>query len=207
MTDQLSPFAQHLQNSYFHAKTANPSLTKGKFMQLAYPELPYAQPSKDVLLSRSRNASARRQYNKLISGETSGKKYEKRGGTPKVVTHVLYGKRKGQTIGGGLEGLWKVNVHYDYRDEHGVEQETARSFICQSSVYTTMEDIPYLYAIMPEIVEQFSRRWQDSGSEPIGIYEIKTEILPIRRSEVPAENRIDLDTLEIEDYDEDDGEY
>lgn len=182
----MNPFAIHLQNAYFRANTASLEtghgrLRKGRFMIEAYPDQDYAN-----------EASARRQFNKVVSGQTTGKRIEKRGGTPYVVSHHIYGKKAGQTVGGGRIGLWKVNVTGNTVQGGGPETVTTKSFIVQSSEYTTMEDVPYLNLIMPAIVEE----WLAALDYPL--YDTSIEILPIRRSEVPEERRYELDTLEIE---------
>jgi len=195
----MNVFATRLQNAYFRANVAHIEagkgrLRKGQFMQQAYPDGPYQlhperyKTTKDA--ERAREASARRQFNKVIKGETSGVKIAKRGGRPQILDTVMSGKNKGQKIGGGLEGLWMVNVTAAYGDPSN--ERTTRSFIMQSAQYTTMEDVPYLYSILDGIVEAWLAGLDYPAYDPIA------EIEPIRRSDVPGERRIDVDDLEIE---------
>jgi hypothetical protein len=203
----MTPFANRLQNAYFHANEANiraghGRLRKGQFMQSAYPEQKYKNES-----------SARRQFNKVITGETSGQRIEKRGGVPRIVSEITHGKHKGRLVGGGLEGLWKINVHYKYDDEDTGEQATptpcdtcenagvenhsdVRSFIATSYYYRTMEDLPYLNIIVPGVAAEYLEKWQQRGSMPVNYYDMIIEIEPIRRADV--RERYNLDDVEIE---------
>lgn len=173
----MTPFAQRLQSAYnrtaiAYAESGRGRLRKGQFMMQAYPETHYKN-----------EASARRQYNKIMEGQTSGVKIERRG-------RVKY-------IGGAEVGLWKVTVDYDYEDYDGTWKHAARSFSMQSNEYTRLDDVPYIYAILPPIIERKILEWQETGSTPSNVANIQAVVQPAMRSRVHEYQRITLDNVEI----------
>jgi hypothetical protein len=180
----MTLFAQRLQNAYFHANEANIKaghgrLRKGQFMESAYPEQKYKNES-----------SARRQFNKVIKGETTGTRIEKRGGTPWAISHVVHGKDRGRNIGGGRTGLWKMTITGNEGSPDGPIGE--KSITMESFQYTTMEDVPYLYIIAPKIAEDYLR------TRDYPMYNVTIVIEPARRSSLPTERRLMLDDVVIE---------
>lgn len=161
-----------------HIEAGHGRLRKGQFMQQAYPDVHYKN-----------EASARRQFNKVSSGETSGKKIEYRGRPSYMTTRKL---------GGYEEGLWKVTVDYDYEDIDGTEQHAARSFMLESMYYTRMEDVPYIYAILPPLVKRKIAEWQATGSYPQNAYNVQVTVEVAVRSNLPEARQISLDDVEIE---------
>jgi hypothetical protein len=179
----MTPFAQYLQRAYYKANIAHiegghGKLRKGQFMEQAYPTQKYKN-----------EASARRQFNKVTSErggrgvETSGKKIEKRG--------------KIQLPGGGQEGLWKVTVDYYYEDNDGTFLHAQRSFTITSMQYTRLEDVPYIYAILPPLVDEKIRQWQDTGSYPQNATNIQVTIEPAAYTNLPQSRQTEIDGLEI----------
>jgi hypothetical protein len=175
--------ANRLQNAYFHANEAHlraghGRLTKGKFMQQAYPGQNYKN-----------EASARRQFNKVTSLrggkgiESSGVRIEKRG----------------RVLGPGMRqaGLWKVDVEYDYEDNDGTEQHAARSFLLESGQYTRMEDAPYIYAILPPLIEMKIAQWQETGSAPQNAYNVTVWLMPIARTNLTQDRIVQIDDVEV----------
>jgi len=148
-------------------------------METAYPEQKYKN-----------EASARRQFNKIIKGETSGVRVEKRGGTPYGITHVVHGKTRGRNIGGGRTGLWRFNITGNEYTPDG--PLVTKSIVVESHQYTTMEDVPYLYIVAPKIVEEWMKNWD------YPMFNVQIEIEPARRSSLPSEGRLHLDDVVIE---------
>ena len=224
----MTPFSQRLQNAYFHASQASiehghGKISKGKFMREAYPQYEVYEGrnernrkvKKTRLVDRGfgrykNEDSARRAFDKLTSErkgkglETSGKKYQHIGS-------AFYGMKHTEGPRGGKQGLWRVDISYTFVNEEGKDEVASRSFIMESSEYTHLEDLPYLYAIVPELVEQHMEYWQSTGSvwEDYSITEV--EITPIRRSSLTPEyetvrgtqgtagqGRVRIDELEIE---------
>jgi hypothetical protein len=180
----MNPFATRLQNAYFHANEANIQaghgrLRKGQFMETAYPEQKYKNES-----------SARRQFNKIIKGETSGERIAKRGGTPWAITHVVHGKTRGRNIGGGRTGLWTMTITGNEGDPDG--PIASKTITMESYNYTTMEDVPYLYVIAPKIAEDYL------NTRNYPMYNVQIEIAPARRSSLPADRILQLDDVVIE---------
>src|ERR1035437_1262906 len=180
----MTPFAQRLQAAFFHANEANINaghgrLRKGQFMETAYPEVKYKNES-----------SARRQFNKIIKGETSGVRVEKRGGTPWAISHVVHGKTRGTRIGGGRTGLWKMTVTGNEGAPDG--PLASKTIMMESYEYTTMEDIPYLYIIAPKIAEDYLR------TRDYPMYNIQIEIEPARRSSLDKAHIVQIEDVVIE---------
>jgi hypothetical protein len=148
-------------------------------MQSAYPEQKYKNES-----------SARRQFNKVIKGETTGKRIEKRGGVPYAITHITHGKRAGREIGGGRTGLWRMTITGNEGAPDG--PLVSKSKTLQSYEYTTMEDVPYLYIVAPLIVEKYL------STRDYPLYNVEIVIEPARRSSLPSERRVLIDDLVIE---------
>jgi hypothetical protein len=165
-------------------------------MQEAYPNQPYAN-----------EASARRQFNKVIKGSITGSNIEKRG---KV------------TLPGGAEaGLWVVKVHFKYltHDGEAVPFVPCHAHICVDDMHcqilsftmqsddvayggkglTNYEDLPYIKELLPALVNQKMIEWseQDTNSSTV-FWDVAWMVVPAARSEVQPSKRLDLDNVVIE---------
>jgi hypothetical protein len=207
-------FAQQLQNSFFHANRARiergqAPLHKGDYMQQVY-VTGYDDDGNPQYKYKNKD-SARRAYDKVTKGQTSGRNLSQAGGKPRVVDTILRGKLKGTHLGGGRLGLWKVNVQYAYAGDEGEEVYEYRSFMLESSQYTSMLDVPYLEAIAYNIIMKHSQYWNDHGSVPQDFSDMVITIQPIRASHITKEMEqargtwgtdgqaiVNIDGLEIE---------
>jgi hypothetical protein len=225
----MTPFAQRLQAAYFHANQASMEHGHGpkstaQFMKEAYPLYEeYDTTEKRHKVKRYRlvndenrwgrwknKDSARRAYSKLTSNrggkgqETSGKRYEK-------ISSAFYGASHKETIHGGKVGLWRVDIHYGYTNEEGKYVTEYRSFTMDSDKYTTLEDLPYLYSIVGEQVDEHMEYWQETDSIWENYELLDVTITPIKRSTLSEEyerergtwgtkgqGRVHIDYLEIE---------
>lgn len=159
------------------AKQQTPSLTKGQYMQRAFP-------------GRYKNEqSAYQAYNKTVSGKRSGGRLAKASEPDR--TMVLRGKKVPR--GAYEEGLWKVVIHYSYIDENGdtISGQEA-SFNARSMEHTNLLATPYLQdAIVPTaeqyLMERTGKRYEGAEIEYI-------EILPINTYQVAA---YDLDEIVV----------
>jgi hypothetical protein len=221
-------FAERLQNAYFHANRASiehghGKVSKGLFMKQSFAEYEVYE-SKDEKGRKSQKSrqvdrgygkysnedSARRAYDKLTSQrkgkgyETSGKRYQQR-------ASAFYGMAHKEGPRGGLQGLWRVDITYTFTNEEGKDEVASRSFIMESREYTNIEDLPYLYAIVPELVDEHMEYWQETGSVWEDYEVTEVEITPIRHSTIhkemeqkrgtygtPGQGRVEIDDLEIE---------
>jgi hypothetical protein len=154
-------------------------------MQQAFPKYDEKGRPQDRYANSS---SARRAYNKIVRGETSAKRFEKRGGLPRAVNYITKGKLAGTRVGGGMAGIWRVDYTYDYVDPNtGEEKSDARSFIARSTTYTSMEDIPYLKAVLYETVTEHAAYWREVGSTPVEVYNVEIDVVPVRKYTVSKE--------------------
>jgi hypothetical protein len=202
----MNLFAQRLSNAYFHANatslhTTGKPLRKGQFMIGAYPSQHY-----------SNEASARRQFNKVIAGESSGKKIEKR--------KLQYNEQKLLDVGRGLT-FWHVVPHCKHigwdeqpaetvpceahvcpGDAHSFGPDapgfvSAASFTMQSAKYDNVEDA-LSDAEFAALVTAKIGEWLQHNSWPPIYWDVAVEIRKVRGSELPEKKRIVIDDLEIE---------
>jgi hypothetical protein len=221
----MTPYAQRLLNAYFHANRSNierghGKLSKGTFMKQAYPiyeeyegrnkrgrkQTQYRLVDDEDRWGRWKNEdSARRAFDKLTKGETSGKRYIKISENFFGVSHTE--KRRGLT----LQGLWRIDINYRYEDDNGNTVEEWRSFVGESSQYTHLEDLPYLYSIVDKPIEEHMEYWAATGSVWQDYEIIQVIVTPIQTSSLtmeyeqergtygtPGQGRISIDSLEVE---------
>lgn len=202
----MNPFAQRLTNAYFHANarsltTTGKPLRKGQFMRGAYPTQHYAN-----------EASARRQFNKVISGETSGKKIERR--------KIEQREQKIFDVGRGLS-FWQVIPHCKHigwdeqpaemvpcvahiceGDEHSWGPDApgfihGSSFTMQSAKYDSVEDAlsDQEFAL---IVTGKIEEWLVHNSWPPIYWDVAVEIRKVSGSELPEKKRLVIDDVVVE---------
>ena len=208
------PFTTRLANAYFHANAAHLAagkgrLRKGQFMQQAYPSQHYKN-----------EASARRQFNKVIKGEISGKKIEIRGrvvrkrsmpqaGLWHAIVHFKHIERDG-SIPPLIDCEEKIcNVDYPNvilpQPPEGYEvfeppntHTMERSFTMMSYKYDRLEDVPYIYEILGGLVEDQIQKWLRTDSIPPVYWDVAMLVKPADYSGLFREQQVSLDNVEIE---------
>lgn len=168
-------------------------LTKGQFMAIAQPGVYQDE------------ASAGRAFRKLESGETSGERmYARR----EFVTHRYRVTRRGgkpiyreqfeRKRGGYREGLFKVILTIEEPDENGNPQLVNLSFTAESDRLTSNYDMPEIYALMEDVVNDYFDFWMDTSYLSEDAQLISYEVIPIESSQLPSERRQQIDRLIVE---------
>lgn len=181
----MATVGEQLAISYARAKANNPSLRKGQYMQR-------------VFGGRYKNEqSAYQAYNQTTKGRRSGKKLgqlAKEAQPPVQHPERIKGKRRPRPSG-TRHGLWKINVTFTYVGDDGKEYEETRSFIAESSQYTSLMDIPYIEEIVAGSVDEYIENWIEGDSLKGNYTNTQIEVVPIYRYD--SKNIVELDDTSI----------
>lgn len=178
-------FGQHVAEDYRNAKRVDPSITKGEWWYRLHPGV-YSSPD-----------SARRGYEKIVAGESSGKVIQRR------LQNVGPLEQNRPRFTGG-QGYWKVNVRFTVIDENGDTQIVYRSFVGSTNYYTRTTQREELATRMIEsgMIADMVDYWQTTAVEE-GSDSIPGEIVGEQEIEVfPIEN---IFTVNARDFDVDFG--
>lgn len=158
--------------------------------------------------------SAYQAYNQTVTGRRTGRRLgeiadeaQPRVQSEKLREQFRTGQKKRRPRPSGLikyspdersslGGLWKVNVTFTFVDEDGKEYEETRTFIAESSQYTSLLDIPYIEQIVLASVDEHIDYWTENDSLGGNYTNKQVEVVPIYRSDVNPERRIDLDEID-----------
>lgn len=174
---------------------------------------PNLKPAQFMMMSRpgvyKNEASASRAYRKFRSGESSGavaykqsfyvkhypklkylgSRYYQRDGQGNIIRGEVLEPRRG----GFEHGLFKANITFKAIDEDGSERILERSFTIESYEYDSSFDIPIVYDLAQDAVQEHVDEWASSDRYDFTNVEIiSVEILKIERSMLKRSQRVEI---------------
>jgi hypothetical protein len=150
--------------------------------------------------------SARRQFTKIRTGETSGEKlyrqsveyYPRQYRAPGTKGQPVK-KYMGRPAALPEKGIFKVTVHFEYDDSDGVHVEAARSFIVFAQ-YESAYDIPYLQEILQDQVDKHLESW--ARSKQYDFRNVQQTSIEIEKAQSTTKSRYDEGVVTLNESDD-----